>query len=160
MKYTINYHDTFSLQKTIIIIIINMRYNKVASYIHWTICKQMELQVTDKYYQHIPERVINVNGTAAMWYVPVITDLTIIANPPYIVLHDKKEICLLIDIAITDDSNLNTKETEKLSMYKDLEIEVSTMWKVRTKVVPVIIGALGTIEKGLDQNLQLLPGHP
>jgi len=33
------------------------------------------------------------------------------------------------------------------------------MWEVRTKIVPVIIGALGTIKKGLDQNLQLIPGH-
>jgi hypothetical protein len=104
-----------------------MKYNKVASYIHWTICKQMGLQVTDKYYEHIPERVINVNGTASMWYVPVITDRMILANPADTLLHDKKEICLLIDIAITDNSNLNTKETEKLSKYNDLEIEVSTM---------------------------------
>jgi len=34
------------------------------------------------------------------------------------------------------------------------------MWKVSIKIVPVIIGALGTIKKGLDQNLQVLPGHP
>ena len=34
------------------------------------------------------------------------------------------------------------------------------MWKVRTKIMPVITGALGTIKKGLDQNFQLLPGHP
>jgi hypothetical protein len=26
--------------------------------------------------------------------------------------------------------------------------------------VPVIVGALGTIKMGLDQNIQLLPGHP
>jgi len=65
-----------------------------------------------------------------MWYVPVITDRTILANPPDIVLHDKKEkICLLIDITIPDDSNLNTKETEKLSKYNDLEIEVSRCGK-------------------------------
>jgi len=44
-------------------------------------------------------------------------------------------------------------------MYKDLEIEVNRMWKVRTKIVPIIIGALWTIKKGLDHNLQLLPGH-
>jgi len=31
---------------------------------------------------------------------------------------------------------------------------------VRTKIVPVVTGTLGTIKKGLDQNLQLLPGHP
>ena len=29
-----------------------------------------------------------------------------------------------------------------------------------TKIVPVIIGASETIKKSLDQNLQLLPGHP
>ena len=33
------------------------------------------------------------------------------------------------------------------------------MWRVRTKIVPVIIVALGTIKRGLDQNLQLFPGH-
>jgi len=30
----------------------------------------------------------------------------------------------------------------------------------RQKFVPVLIGALGRIKKELDQNLQLLPGHP
>jgi hypothetical protein len=54
---------------------------------------------------------------------------------------------------------VNTKEIEKLSKCKGLEIEVSRMWKVRTKIVPVVIGALGTI-KGLDHNFQLLSGHP
>ena len=33
------------------------------------------------------------------------------------------------------------------------------MWKVRTKIVSFIVGKLGTIKKGLDQNHQLLPGH-
>jgi len=45
-------------------------------------------------------------------------------------------------------------------MTKDLEIKVRRMWKARIKIVPVINGALGTIKKGLDQNLQLLPGDP
>ena len=34
------------------------------------------------------------------------------------------------------------------------------MWKVRTKFVTFITGALGIIKKGSDQNLHLLPGHP
>jgi hypothetical protein len=33
------------------------------------------------------------------------------------------------------------------------------MCKVGTKIAPVIIGALGTINEELDQNLQLLSGH-
>jgi len=58
------------------------------------------------------------------------------------------------------DSNVNTKETEKLSKYKNLEIEVSGLWTLGAKTVQFIIGTLETIKKGLDQNLQLLPGHP
>jgi hypothetical protein len=45
-------------------------------------------------------------------------------------------------------------------MHKDVEVEIFRMWKVRTKIVPILIGALRTIKKGLDQNLQLLPVHP
>jgi hypothetical protein len=47
------------------------------------------------------------------------------------------------------------KNPEKLSTYKDLELKVSRMWKVRTKIVPVITGALGTSKKVWDQALQL-----
>jgi len=45
-------------------------------------------------------------------------------------------------MAIPADSNGNTKETEKRSKYKDVEIEVSRMWKVRTKIGPFVTGAL------------------
>ena len=41
-------------------------------------------------------------------------------------------------------------------MYDDLENDVIRMWEVRTKVMPVIIGAL----ERLDQKLLLLPGQP
>jgi hypothetical protein len=74
--------------------------------------------------------------------------------------NDKKEkTCLLVDKAIPDDSNVKTKETEKLNKYKDLEIKVSRSWKVRAKTLPVITAALATNKEVLDQNLQLLPGN-
>jgi hypothetical protein len=37
----------------------------------------MGLQVTDKYYDHIPEKVINDHGTTIMWDIRVITDQAI-----------------------------------------------------------------------------------
>jgi hypothetical protein len=43
--------------------------------------------------------------------------------------------------------NINIKENEKLRKYKDLEIEIRWVWKVGTKIVPVIIGASETIKK-------------
>jgi hypothetical protein len=65
----------------------------------------------------------------------------------------------MIDAAKPDYSDGNTKETEKLSKYEDHETRVQQDVESEVKTVPVIIGALGTIKKGLDQNLQLLPAH-
>jgi len=62
---------------------------------------------TNNHNNNLPERVINVKGTTMIWDVP---DRTILANRPDIVLRDKIEkTCLLIDIDISDESNLNTK---------------------------------------------------
>ena len=48
-----------------------------------------------------------------MWDVPVITDRTVQANQTDTVLHDKKQICLLFDIAIQDDLNINKQRNWK-----------------------------------------------
>jgi hypothetical protein len=50
---------------------------------------------------------------------------------------------MLIDVAIPGDRTVIKKEAEKILKYKDLIIEIQGMWKVKTKVRPVIIGATG-----------------
>ena len=52
---------------------------------------------------------------------------------------------MLIDVAILGDRSVIKKEAEKILKYKDLTIEIQRMWKVKTRVIPVIIGATGTI---------------
>jgi len=52
---------------------------------------------------------------------------------------------MIIDVAISGGRNVIKKETEKILKYKDLRIEIQRMWNVKTKVIPVIIGATGTI---------------
>ena len=43
------------------------------------------------------------------------------------------------------------KEAKKMLKYKDLTIQTQRMWNVKTKVIPVIIGATGTISKVLTR---------
>ena len=45
------------------------------------------------------------------------------------------------------DTNVSHKIFEKLSKYKDLEIEVTKTWHLKTTTLPVIIGALGMVAK-------------
>jgi len=56
-------------------------------------------------------------------------------------------IIIIINVAISGDRNVIKKEVEKILKYKDLTIEIQRMWNVKTKVIPVIIGATGTISK-------------
>jgi len=54
---------------------------------------------------------------------------------------------MLIDIAISGDRNVIKKEAKKILKCKDLTIEIQCMWNIKTKVMPVITGATGTISK-------------
>ena len=54
---------------------------------------------------------------------------------------------MLIDVAISGDRNAIKKEAETILKYKDLTIEIQRMWNVKTKVIPVTIGATVTISK-------------
>ena len=51
------------------------------------------------------------------------------------------------------------KEAEKILKYKDLTIEIQHMWNVKTKAIPVIIGATGTISKTFGKYVSNIPGN-
>ena len=53
------------------------------------------------------------------------------------------------------DKNVSSKEIGNKSKYKDLEIETQRMWKMKTEVIPTVIGALSTIKKGMDNNIRI-----
>ena len=48
---------------------------------------------------------------------------------------------------------MDEKEQEKTDKCQDLAMELRRLWKVITKVIPIVVGALGTVPKGLEKNL-------
>ena len=55
-------------------------------------------------------------------------------------------------------NDTSVKVVEKLSKYKDVEIEIARMWKMETETIPLVIGALGVIKKGLEKYVDKIPG--
>ena len=55
-------------------------------------------------------------------------------------------------MTVPSDRNIALKEIEKKSKYKDLELEIQRMWHTKTIVIPVVVGALGTVKKGMIEN--------
>ena len=66
---------------------------------------------------------------------------------------------MLIDAAISEDRNVIKKDAEKILKYKDLTIEIQRMRNVKTKVIPVITGATGTISKTFRKYVSNIPGN-
>jgi hypothetical protein len=66
---------------------------------------------------------------------------------------------MLIDVAISGNRNVIQKEAEKILKYKDLTIEIQLMWNVKTRVIPVITGATGTISKSTRKYVSNIPGN-
>ena len=89
-----------------------------------------------------------------LWDLSIHTDRKITANRPDIVIKDHKTKTWQYHQRET-----SVKVTEKLSKYKDLEIETSRTWGMRTETIPVIIKALGSIKKGLETYLGRIPGQ-
>ena len=92
--------------------------------------------------------------------MPIHTDRTIAANWQGIVLNNKKDkTCLLIDMTIPPDTNTSVKTTKKLNKYKDLKIEVERMRGLKTTTVPVVMGALCSIKKDIENYMNKIPGN-
>ena len=66
---------------------------------------------------------------------------------------------ILVDVAVSVDRNVIKKEAEKILKYKHLTIEIQGLWNVKTKVIPVTIGATGTISKSFGKYVSNIPGN-
>ena len=122
------------------------RHSQVAAQLHLDICKHYAIKA-DVQHWYQPSC-----GTTRSKQIGT-------CNKPDIIIQEKdSERCLIIDVAIPSDYNIQKKATEKMSKYVDLQIECQRMWNKKVKVIPIIIGATGIVEKSIQSYLQKIPG--
>ena len=75
-------------------------------------------------------------------------------------LHIAIIIIIIIINATLKSQKCDLKKcAEKVLKYKDLTIEIQRVWNVKTKVIPVIIGATETISKSFRKYVSNIPGN-
>ena len=133
------------------------RHDVVGRVIHWEVRKEYGVECSDKWYEHSPKSVEENEEVKLLWDFTIQTDREIHHRRPDIVIQKKKaKETVIVDIAVPGDSNILQKETENCEKYQDLAREIQRIWKSRTKVVPVVVGALGSVSKKLAGHLEQL----
>ena len=66
----------------------------------------------------------------------------------------KKKICKIVDFAIPADHRIKLKECEKRDKYLDLAREWKKLWIMEMTIIQIVIGAFGTVTKGLLKGLK------
>ena len=134
------------------------RHKNVARIVHWKLCGKYNLKRSEKWYEHAPEGVVENEEVKILWDVMIQCDREIKARKPDIVVVNKNErSCAIIDIAIPGDIRVSEKEKEKIERYQELKREIKRMWNIRSiKVIPVVVGALGSTSKKLKKCIEEL----
>ena len=100
---------------------------------------------------HNPTSFLENDTNKLQWDFDIPTDpLNSARRPDLIIIKKKKKrICKNDNIAVPTDHGIKLKECEKNNKYHALARELKKMWNMKVTIIPIVIGAFGTITKGL-----------
>ena len=98
-----------------------------------------KVKAGDKWYEHKPESVLEIEDYKILWDFSIQTDRVIEARRSDLVVVDKKErSCKIIDFLVPGDSRIEEKEKDKIEKYEDLGRELQKIWNVKVKIIPLV----------------------
>ena len=105
---------------------------------------------------HNPAPVLENDTHKLLRDFDIHTDHLISARRPDLIIINKKkrETCKIVDFAIPADHRIKLKECEKKDKYLDLARELKKLWNMQVIIIPIVIGAFGTVTKGLLKGLE------
>ena len=104
-----------------------------------------------------PAPVRENNTHKLLWDFDIHTDHLISARRPDLIISNKKKRnCKIVDFAVPAEYRIKLKECEKRDKYLDLARELKKLWNMQVTIIPIVIGAFGTVTKGLLKGLEEL----
>ena len=102
-----------------------------------------------------PAPVLENNTHKLLWDFDIHTDHLISARrPDLIIINKKKRTCKIVDFTVPADHRIKLKECEKKDKYFNLAWELKKLWNMQVTIIPIVIGAFGTVTKGLLNGLE------
>lgn len=135
------------------------RHNQAAKIIHQQLSiKYGLIKDPPPYYRYTPEPVLESREHLMYWDRPIKTDKTTDFNRPDLVLIEKhKKRAVIIDVACPLTSNIQRTETEKVTKYENLAIELKRQWKLtEVRTIPVVMSATGVMSSNLSRGMEQL----
>ena len=119
--------------------------------------KKFRFDHTNKWYMHNPTLVQENDTHKLLWDFDIHTDHLISARrPDLIIINKEKRICKIVNFAVPADHRIKLIECEKKDKYFNLARDLKKLWNMKVTIVPTVIGAFGTITKGLLKGLEVL----
>ena len=120
-------------------------------------CKKFKFDHTNRWYMHNPAPVLENDSHKLLWAFDIQTDHLIPARrPDLIIINKKKRTCKIVHFAVPADHRIKQKECEKKDKYLDFAREMKKLWNMQVTLIPIVIGAFGTVTKGLVKGLEVL----
>ena len=136
---------------------LHARHNPVAKEVYHEFTTQTSgEEQNQKKSREMPSAILKVNGAEVWWDRQVTTLTKIPHNKPDIIIWDgTNNECKIIDICVPLDTNLELRDTTKRNNYVELVDQLQRIYpKYKYCIIPIIIGALGTVPKNLKENLK------
>ena len=119
-------------------------------------CKKLKFDHTNKWYMHNPASVIENDTHKLLWDLYIHTDHLISAKrPDLIIINKKKRTCKIVNFVVPADHRIKLKECEK-KKYLELGRELKKLWNMQVTIIPIVIGAFGTVTKIFLKGLEEL----
>ena len=93
-----------------------------------------------------PAPVLENDTHKHLWDFDIQTDHLISAKRPDLIIFN--------NFAVPADHRIKLKECEKRDKYLDLARELKKLWNMKVTIIPIVIGAFGTVTKGLLKSLE------
>ena len=107
---------------------------------------------------HNPVSVLENYTHKLLWDFDIQTDHLISARRPDLIIikktKNKKENLQICRFAVAAEPRIKLKKCEKKDKYLDLGRELKILWNTKVTIIPIVIGAFGTVAKGLLKGLE------